>query len=205
MTSLRARRSRELLKALFEPFGAQADKWADALVDEYGTLAAAVAAYPTDTARLGVADRRAAAFLATFREAMVHALEVEIEDRPLVSSSKALLDYLFAQGAHQDAEHLRVLFLDVRNHLLRDEVMGLGTLNDTSIHPREIMKRALQLGAANLILVHNHPSGNPEPSKTDIAITRRIAALGREMEVRVLDHVVVARQGTVSLRELGLI
>ena len=100
---------------------------------------------------------------------------------------------------------MRVLYLNAQNRLIRDDHVGDGSLDEAAIHPREVIKRAMDLGAAALILVHNHPSGNPEPSRADIQITNRIAEAGRLLGVTVHDHIIVGRSGHVSLRSKGLI
>ena len=139
------------------------------------------------------------------RGVMLHVLRAEALDGPILSSSKALTDYLFADMAHLPAERLRVLFLNSKNRLLRDEVVSEGSINETQVYPREIMRRALELGATALVLVHNHPSGDPQPSRGDIEATRRVVAAGRPFEIQIHDHVIIARSGWSSFRLLGLI
>jgi len=138
------------------------------------------------------------------RGVMLHVLRAEALDAPILSSSRALIDYLFADMAHLPAERLRVLFLDSKNRLLRDEVMSEGSVNETQVYPREIIRRALELGATALILAHNHPSGDPQPSQGDIEATRRVAEAARPFEIRIHDHVIIARSGWSSFRTLGL-
>jgi len=142
--------------------------------------------------------------LGMVRDVMLHVLRAEALDAPILATSRALMDYLFADMAHLASERLRVLFLNSKNRLLRDEVMGEGTISETPVYPREIMRSALEIGATALILVHNHPSGDPQPSHGDIAATRRIAEAGRPFEIRIHDHVIVARSGWSSFRNLGL-
>ena len=107
--------------------------------------------------------------------------------------------------AFMDHEEFRILFLDKKNQLLADEVQGVGTVDHAPVYPREVMRRALELGATALILVHNHPSGDPSPSTADIAMTTQIATLGKALNVVVHDHLVVGRQGHVSFRALNLL
>mgnify|MGYP000181445056 CR=1 FL=1 len=123
----------------------------------------------------------------------------------MLASWQALIDYLTIAMAHLKVEQVRVLFLDVRNQLIADEVQGEGSIDEAAVHPREIIKRALDLGAGAIILVHNHPSGSPEPSRADIQITNKIAEAGRLLGVVVHDHVIIGRQGHVSLKAKGLI
>ena len=136
---------------------------------------------------------------------MLHVLRSEAAKAPILGSSQALIDYLFVDLAHLPAERLRVLFLNAKNRLLRDELMSEGSVNEAPIYPREIMRRALELGATALILAHNHPSGDPAPSAGDIQATRRIVEAGRALDIRVHDHVILARSGWSSFRALGLI
>jgi DNA repair protein RadC len=129
----------------------------------------------------------------------------EVRQKPVLGSWQALLDYLAIDMAHLTVERVRVLYLDSRNRLVRDHLVGDGTIDEAAIHPREVIRRGLDLGATALILVHNHPSGNPEPSRADIQITQRIAEAGRHLGITVHDHVIVGHEGHVSLRAKGLI
>ena len=129
----------------------------------------------------------------------------EVEARPVLGSWQALLDYLTVDMAHLTVERVRVLYLNTQNRLIQDHHVGDGSIDEAAIHPREVIRRGLDIGATALILVHNHPSGNPEPSRADIQITNRIAEAGRLLGITVHDHVIVGRQGHVSLRAKGLI
>jgi DNA repair protein RadC len=197
-------RCRQILVELLGPFGAAAQGWADRLVDEFGSLAAVLAASPDALART-VGDESAVRQLRAVRAAMLQALKTEALTGPVLSDSETLIDYLFADMAHLPTERLRVLFLNAKNRLLRDEVMGEGSINETSIYPREIMRRALEIGATALILAHNHPSGDPKPSRVDVEATYRVVEAGRPFDIRVHDHVIIARSGWSSFRVLGLI
>jgi DNA repair protein RadC len=126
-------------------------------------------------------------------------------EQPLLNSWQALLAYLTIDMAHLTVERVRVLYLDQKNRLIRDEHVADGSLDEAAIHPREVIRRAFDLGAAGLILVHNHPSGNPEPSRADIQITHRITEAGRLLDIALHDHVIIGREGHVSLRARGLI
>ena len=123
----------------------------------------------------------------------------------VLGSWQALLDYLTIDMAHLTVERVRVLYLDTKNRLIRDEHVTDGSIDEAAIHPREVIRRALDLGASALILVHNHPSGNPEPSRADIQITNQIAEAGRLLGIVVHDHVIIGREGHVSLKAKGLI
>jgi DNA repair protein RadC len=150
-------------------------------------------------------DNPAVRHLGMVRGVMLHVLRAEALDGPVLTTSQALIDYLFADMAHLPAERLRVLFLNSKNRLLRDEMVSEGSINEAPIYPREIMRRALEVGATALILAHNHPSGDPAPSEADIRTTRRVAEAARPLEIRIHDHVIVARSGWSSFRTLGLI
>lgn len=135
---------------------------------------------------------------------MLETLRAEAIAGPIVDASEALMNYLFARLAHAPAEQLRVLYLNAKNRLLRDEVMGHGSIDEVPIYRRDIIIRALELRAAGLILVHNHPSGDPQPSRSDIEATRRLVAAAQALDIVVHDHVVVASAGWLSFRGLGL-
>lgn len=129
----------------------------------------------------------------------------EVREKPILGSWQALIDYLHIDMAHLTVERVRVLYLNAQNILIHDEHVGDGSLDEAAIHPREVIRRALDLGAAALILVHNHPSGSPQPSKADIQITNRIAEAGRLLNIVVHDHIIIGREGHVSLKAKGLI
>ena len=137
--------------------------------------------------------------------AALRLLHGAVAARPVLGNWQALLDYLHADMAHHAIERFRVLHLNTRNMLIRDEVMSQGSIDQASVHVREVIRRAIDLGAAAIILVHNHPSGDPAPSRADIDITRAIADAARPLGIAVHDHIVIGAQGHVSLRAKGLI
>lgn len=138
-----------------------------------------------------------------FEAAVREMLRSTIADRPLLSNWAALLDYCHFSLSHRDREQFRVLFLDTKNHLIADEVMGEGTVNHVPVYPREVLRRALQLNATALILLHNHPSGDPSPSSADIEMTRLIQRASEPLGIVVHDHVIIGAQAHVSLRAEG--
>jgi len=139
-------------------------------------------------------------------EAAAHRLaKTRIIGRPALSSWAALLDYCTAAMARGAKEEFRVLFLDRKNVLIADEVQSKGTIDHTPVYPREIVKRALELSATAIILVHNHPSGDPTPSKADIDMTRDIAKAALALSITVHDHLVIGRKGHASFKSLGLL
>lgn len=128
-----------------------------------------------------------------------------VQDQPVLASWQALIDYLTIDMAHLNHERVRVLYLDSRNRLILDHHVGDGDIDQAAIHPRQVVKQGLDVGAAALIMVHNHPSGSPEPSRADIQITNRIVEAASLMGIVVHDHVIIGRQGHVSLKAKGLI
>lgn len=138
-------------------------------------------------------------------EAAAHRLaRTRVLRRSVISSWDALIDYCRTTMAHRDTEQFRVLFLDRQNALITDEVQAQGTVNHVSVYPREVVKRALELNASALILVHNHPSGDPTPSETDIAMTTRVQAAAKALDITLHDHLVIGRTGVFSFREADL-
>lgn len=193
-----------ILAELFEAAGGGASSAdvARRLIDETGSLAGALAATVADLARIGV-PQEARRALAALRAAVTSSLKRSIEDRPCLASNRALLDYLHADMAFAPVERFRVLFLNNKNVLIRDEVMSEGSIQAAPVFTREVVKRALDLGAAALILVHNHTSGDPQPSRDDIDFTREVVAAAGLFGITVHDHIVIGRQGHASLGQLG--
>jgi DNA repair protein RadC len=131
--------------------------------------------------------------------------KTQLLNKPALSSWAALIDYCTAAMARSPQEEFRILFLDRKNVLIADEVQARGTIDHTPVYPREIVKRALELGASAIILVHNHPSGDPTPSRADIEMTRDVATAAKALNIAVHDHLVVGRSGHASFKSLGLL
>lgn len=187
---------------------AAASALAKRLIGEFGSLTALLAARPETVRRLLGPDehhQHIADFLKWLGEGFVTALRFEIQRSPIIGNSTALIDYLHMTLACQTAEQFRVFFLDSARRLIRDEQLGIGSITATSVSPREIVKRALELGATSLILVHNHPSGDTRPSSGDIEITAKIARAARCLDIAVTDHIIIARTGWTSMRNLGML
>lgn len=178
---------------------------AKALLAEFGSLAGVLNADAGALQRTKGVGKTSAAALKSVALAARRMARSELSEKPLLSSWQALIDYLSIDMAHLKIERVRVLYLDTKNRLIDDHHVGDGSIDEATIHPREVIRRAMDVGAAALILVHNHPSGNPEPSRADIQITQKIAEAGRLLGVTVHDHVIVGREGHVSLRAKGLI
>ena len=145
------------------------------------------------------------AALKSVREAALRLMRSELHQRPVVGSWDKLIDYCTAHIAHGTVEEFHILFLDRKNVLIKHEQQQRGTIDHTPVYPREVVKRALELQASALILVHNHPSDDPAPSKADIAVTKDIVNAARPLGVTVHDHLIIGRGRHTSLRDLGLI
>jgi DNA repair protein RadC len=183
---------------------------AKALIARFGGLAEVLAAEPARLTEVGDFkddDERhfAAVLFKLVRDIDVRARLAGLREAPLIGSPEELSDYLASALAHVSVEEFHALFLDTQNRLIRDERLGRGTVDHTPLYPREIAKRALELGAVAVILVHNHPSGDPTPSPEDLASTRRVVDALAAVDVAVYDHVVVGRAGQTSFRERGLL
>lgn len=178
---------------------------AKALLADFGSFSAVLAGDTTRFVRHKRINDRSLALFRAVREASRRILHEQIADRPLISSSAALMDYCRLRLADEPIEHFRVLFLDRKNKLIADEEQQRGTVDQTPLYPREVIKRALELGATALILVHNHPSGDPSPSQADVQMTIEVRDIASKLGITVHDHVVVAKGGVSSLKGLGLI
>ena len=175
------------------------------LIDRFGSLAGVLNADPRTLANHPGMGETSAAAMRIVAVAARRMARQAVRDQPVLGSWQALLDYLHIDMAHLTIERVRVLYLNARNCLIADEVQSEGSLDEAAIHPREVIRRAMDLGAAALILVHNHPSGSPEPSRADIQVTSRIAEAGRLLGITVHDHIIIGRHGHVSLKAKGLI
>jgi DNA repair protein RadC len=178
---------------------------AKALLAEFKSLAGVLAATPAELQAVAGVGEIAAVQIKATHAVVRHMLRGEAKARPAFSESQHVLDYCRADLAHARTEQFRLLFLDKKNQLIADETQQRGTVDRASVYPREVVKRALELGASALILVHNHPSGDPTPSRDDIDITRAVARAAATVEVAVHDHIIIGRDGHASLRALGLI
>lgn len=181
------------------------DRMAAGLFDRFGGLAAILSADLPELARIEGIGPGALLRLKLLRLLCERLARCEAEKRPIISTSSALLTYLRIALAEEPREQFRVLFLDRRNQLMRDELIAHGTIDHAPVYPREVVRRALELSASAIVLVHNHPSGDPSPSAADIEMTCRIIDAAKVFAIQVHDHLVVGRQGTASFRGLGLI
>ncbi|MEL6830012.1 MAG: DNA repair protein RadC [Pseudomonadota bacterium] len=175
------------------------------LLQHFGSLSAALAAHPSQLQSIEGAGPVVASHFAAMREIATRSARESISMRPIVSSWAALLGYVRAELQHHTREQFRTLFLDRKNQLIADEVLWLGTVDHAPVYPREIARRALELAASAVILVHNHPSGDPTPSSADIDMTRLIVDALDPLDITVHDHLIVGREGVVSFKASGLI
>lgn len=178
---------------------------AKALISRFGSFAEVVNAPEHRLKEVKDVGEAVVTELKLVRAAAVRLIKAEIIERPVLSSWAEVLDYIKAVQAYEHREQFRILFLDKKNRLLGDEVQGEGTVDHTPVYVREVVKRALELSATAMILVHNHPSGDPTPSRADIDMTRLILEAARPLGVSVHDHIIIGRQGHASLRALKLI
>ena len=174
------------------------------LLDRFGSLAEVMSA-DTDALAAAGLSLPAIAGVKFVREVALRFMRAELHERPVVSSWDKLIEYCNAQIAYSKIEEFHVLFLDRKNALIKEEMQQRGTVDHTPVYPREVIKRALELGASALILVHNHPSGNPSPSEADIIVTQNIINAAAPLGIIVHDHLIIGRGGHVSLRDRGLI
>jgi len=192
----------DLLAGLLTPSAGLA--CASTLLKYFPSIGHVIAAEAAQLRAFGLTGRDIAAFRLV-REIACRMARGEVRRRPVLGNWHALLAYLQTAMAYEQVEQFRVLFLDTKNNLIADEVQQLGTVNHTPVYPREVLKRALTLNAAALIAVHNHPSGDPKPSRADIEMTGELKAAAKALEIELHDHVVIGHGSHASFRSLGLL
>ena len=178
---------------------------AKALIARFGGFNEAVSAPLERLVDVPGISEAVAAEIKIVQAAALRLARAQVLERPAISSWSALVDYCTAAMAYETVEQFRILFLDRKNVLIADEVQSRGTVDHTPVYPREVVKRALELGASAIILVHNHPSGDPTPSRADVDMTKKIEAAAKPLGVAVHDHLVIGRGTHASLRQLGLL
>ena len=177
---------------------------AKSLIEKFGSFGEVVAAPPARLAEIKGLGEAAITELKIVAAAAQRLARGEVKRRPVLSSWSSVLDYCRAAMAFADKEQFRILFLDKRNQLITDEVQQVGTVDHTPVYPREVVKRALELSATAVILVHNHPSGDPTPSDADIKMTKAIVDIAKPLGISVHDHIIVGKEGHASLKGLRL-
>ncbi len=178
---------------------------AKALLARFGSFSAVLAASEDRLREVDGVGEKVALHLKLTGAAAARFARDGVQNRPLLSSWQAVIDYCRSAMAYEDREQFRILFLDKKNNLIADEVQQTGTVDHTPVYPREIIKRALELSSTALILAHNHPSGDPAPSRADIDMTGKIVEIATPMGIVVHDHIIVGRDGHASFKALGLI
>lgn len=175
------------------------------LIQRFGSFAAVLSASPKELAETADLSDSSIAVIKIVQAAALRLARAEVLSRPVLSSWRQLLDYCRSAMAREKTEQFRLLFLDRKNALLADEVQQRGTVDHTPVYPREVVKRALELGATALILVHNHPSGDPTPSRADIDMTKEVVKAAGALGITVHDHLIIGKNGEASFRSLGLL
>ena len=175
------------------------------ILKHFGTLSAAIHAPVSEYKHIEGLGEAGIAALKAAEEVSARLLRSKAEKGTVISSWTALLDYCNHRMANQKIEQFRILFLNQKNELIADEVQQTGTVNHTPVYPREVVKRALELGAVSIILAHNHPSGDPTPSQADIDITKQIIQALKPIDITVHDHVIIGKHGHYSFKSHGLI
>jgi DNA repair protein RadC len=178
---------------------------AKSLLEKFGSFAEVISAPESRLAEVKGLGDSAVTELKIVQAAASRLLRGAVKKRRVLSSWSSVLDYCRSAQAFSDREQFRVLFLDKRNQLIADEIQQTGTVDHTPVYPREVVKRALELSATAIILVHNHPGGDPTPSHADIEMTKRIIEIARGLGIEVHDHIIVGRDGHASLKGLKLI
>lgn len=174
------------------------------LLAEFGGIGGVLSADWQALSRISGMGETSIAALKIVQASALRLLQAKVKEQPVLASWQALLDYLRADMAWLTIERVRVLHLNARNMLIRDEHMGDGSIDQAAIYTREVIRRAIDLGSSALILVHNHPSGSPQPSKQDIEITRQIHEAGKPLGIAVHDHIIIGAEGFSSMRAMGL-
>jgi DNA repair protein RadC len=177
---------------------------AKALLSRFGDMAGVLGASLDELQSVPGIGEAAALDLKLMQEGALRQMRAGLRKRTVISSWTALLGYVRVMLASEAREQFRVLFLDKKNQLIADEQLGQGTVDHAPVYPREVMRRALELSASSIILVHNHPSGDPSPSGADVDMTKQIIEAGRTLRISVHDHLVVGRDGVASFKALGL-
>ncbi|MEZ5919935.1 MAG: DNA repair protein RadC [Parvularculaceae bacterium] len=175
------------------------------IIRVFGGLPQALAAPVERLTEIKGLSENAALEMKIVQAASIKLAQARVLNRPVISSWDDLLSYCRAAMADEKTELFRILFLDKKNILIADEVQQRGTVDHTPVYPREVVKRALELGASALILVHNHPSGDPTPSRADIEMTREIMTAASALKIRLHDHLVIGHRTEASFKSLGLI
>ncbi|WP_052742012.1 RadC family protein [Kiloniella litopenaei] len=173
------------------------------LIETFGSLAEVFAASPDELKQVAGVGDAAASLLKLIPEAARRLTKDAILEQPVIDSWDRLVEYCTIVMAREKIEQFRLLFLDRKNRLIADEIQQKGTIDHTPVYPREVVKRALELSASALIMVHNHPSGDPSPSQADIAMTKEVKEICGKLGIELHDHLIISKTGNSSFRQLG--
>jgi DNA repair protein RadC len=197
----------ELLEMILFPAKPVGDvkPMAKALIEAFGSFGRVLHASPLQLLQVEGVNEAAVVAIKVAKAATERLLKEQVADKAVIKSWTQLIDYCRIQFGHKDIEEFHVLFLNNRLELIVDECLQRGTVNHTPIYPREVVKRALELGATSVILVHNHPGGNVNPSRADIDVTRRIVDAARPLSIEVVDHLIISANRHFSFKSKGLI
>jgi DNA repair protein RadC len=178
---------------------------ATGLIDRFSSFSRAINAPTTRIMEVEDATARTAHYLHLLQDILCWSTAANVVlEQPILASWTSLIQYCRVQMAHRDVEQFRILFLDKRNRLIADELQSIGTVDHCPVYPREIIKRAFELSATAIVLIHNHPSGDPTPSSADVRVTREIADAARPLGITVHDHLIIAVTGHSSMKSLRL-
>ena len=194
----------ELVLFLAKP-RAEVKPLAKALITRFGSFADVISADAKELVAVKGVGENTAVALKTIRAAAIRLAREQVMNQPVISSWQKLLDYCRASLAFAKTEEFRVLFLDRKNVLIADEMQQTGTVDHTPVYPREVVKRALDLGASAIIMVHNHPSGDPTPSKGDVEMTKEVREACEKLGISLHDHLIIGKSGHASFKSLGLL
>ena len=195
----------EMVLYLGKTRGGDMKPLAKKLIKKFGSFGDVVSAEPARLMEVDGVGEVTAAAIKTVQASALRMAQSTVLNRPTLSSSAALIDYCTASMAYNKIEQFRVLYLDRKNTLIADEQQQEGTVDHTPVYPREVVGRALELGASAIIMVHNHPSGDPTPSRADIDMTARVSAAGKSLGVVLHDHIVIGRGQHASFKSMGLL
>ena len=175
------------------------------LLKRFGSFADVISASPTELSEIPSVGDAVVTALKTVQVAALRMARDEVMNKPVISNWQRLMDYCRMSMGRNKVESFRILFLNHRNELIADEQQQHGTVDHTPVYPREVVKRALELHATAIIMVHNHPSGDPTPSKADIAMTKEVRDAAEKLGIELHDHVIVSKSGSTSFKDLGVL
>ncbi|MDR3186950.1 MAG: DNA repair protein RadC [Holosporaceae bacterium] len=180
-------------------------KLAKVLWNRFGTFRKIIFAGESEICKIEGIGRTTVCLLLLLREIFSRMLLERVSESTIIASSAQVVDYYKNVLGVVQKEQLRLMFLNNKNRLISEDILQVGTINHTSIYPREIMQKALEYGASGIIMVHNHPSGDPKPSRQDIIITRRLKDIAKQLEIELLDHLIIGKNSVSSLKEMAII